>query len=200
MIPFTVTARDRTGHKIAGLTPALELLAGAGRHRSGWPFRGIRGREIRRHRDHREPRGAGSGFARVAGRPAAATIVGRLPRSQFTTEEVWLHPNGKIAYLGTGGGGDRMYAIDISDPANPVVTDSLMANTRRINDIMTTPDGKYLVAHPRRRLRPQERDRHRLAGGPGPPEEDRGVSPKGSPAECTPPSSISRRSTGPTST
>jgi hypothetical protein len=38
-----------------------------------------------------------------------------------------------------------MYAIDISDPANPVVTDSLMANTRRVNDIMTTPDGKYLV-------------------------------------------------------
>ena len=66
-------------------------------------------------------------------------------RSQFSTEEVWLHPNGKIAYLGTGGGGDRMYAIDISDPANPVVTDSMMANTRRVNDIMTTPDGKFLV-------------------------------------------------------
>ena len=38
-----------------------------------------------------------------------------------------------------------MYAIDISDPANPVVTDSMVANTRRVNDIMTTPDGKYLV-------------------------------------------------------
>jgi hypothetical protein len=38
-----------------------------------------------------------------------------------------------------------MYAVDISDPAKPVVTDSLVANTRRVNDIMTTPDGKFLV-------------------------------------------------------
>jgi len=72
-------------------------------------------------------------------------IVGRLPRSLFTTEEVWIHPNGRIAYLGSGSGGDRMYAIDITDPAKPVVTDSIVANTRRVNDIMTTPDGKFLV-------------------------------------------------------
>jgi hypothetical protein len=38
-----------------------------------------------------------------------------------------------------------MYAIDISNPSNPVVTDSIVANTRRVNDIMTTPDGKFLV-------------------------------------------------------
>ena len=38
-----------------------------------------------------------------------------------------------------------MYTVDISDPANPVVTDSLVANTRRVNDIMTTPDGKFMV-------------------------------------------------------
>jgi len=76
-------------------------------------------------------------------RPAA--VVGRLPRTLFTTEEVWLHPSGKYAYLGTGSGGDRMYAIDIADPARPTVTDSIVANTRRVNDIMSTPDGKFLV-------------------------------------------------------
>jgi hypothetical protein len=38
-----------------------------------------------------------------------------------------------------------MYAIDISDPSHPVVTDSVVANTRRVNDIMTTPDGRFLV-------------------------------------------------------
>jgi len=72
-------------------------------------------------------------------------VVGRLPRTAFSTEEVWVHPNGEVAYLGTGRGGDRMYAIDISDPSTPVVTDSLMANTRRVNDVMTTPDGRFLV-------------------------------------------------------
>jgi hypothetical protein len=81
--------------------------------------------------------------ARDVRRPAE--IVGRLPRSLFTTEEVWLHPNGRSLYLGTGGGGDRMYAIDVSDPTRPVVTDSLLANTRRVNDVMTTPDGRFLV-------------------------------------------------------
>jgi len=72
-------------------------------------------------------------------------VVGRLPRTLFTTEEVWLHPSGDYAYLGTGSGGDRFYTIDIRDPANPVVTDSVVANTRRVNDLMTTPDGRYMV-------------------------------------------------------
>ena len=49
-----------------------------------------------------------------------AEVLGRLPRTAFTTEEVWLHPNGRNLYLGTGRGGDRMYAVDVSDPANPV--------------------------------------------------------------------------------
>jgi hypothetical protein len=30
-------------------------------------------------------------------------------------------------------------------PSQPFVTDSLVANTRRVNDVMTTPDGRYLV-------------------------------------------------------
>ncbi|MGQ0643562.1 MAG: LVIVD repeat-containing protein [Gemmatimonadaceae bacterium] len=73
------------------------------------------------------------------------TVVGRLPRTRFSTEEVWLHPNGKNAYLGSGGGGDVLYALDISNPAKPVVTDSLILNTRRVNDVMTDPDGKFII-------------------------------------------------------
>lgn len=73
------------------------------------------------------------------------TVIGRLPRTRFRTEELWLHPDGKHAYLGSGRGGDVMYAIDISDPAKPTVTDSVVTNTRRVNDIMTTPDGTFLV-------------------------------------------------------
>ena len=42
-------------------------------------------------------------------------------------------------------GGDRFYSIDISDPANPVIVDSVQANTRLINDIMTDKEGKVLV-------------------------------------------------------
>ena len=73
------------------------------------------------------------------------TVVGRLGRTRFTTEEVWVMPDGKHAFLGSGSGGDVLYAIDISDPANPTVTDSIISNTRRVNDVMSTPDGKVIV-------------------------------------------------------
>ena len=72
-------------------------------------------------------------------------VVGRLPRTRFTTEEVWIHPDGKHAYLGSGSGGDVLIAMDISNPSKPVVTDSLIENTRRVNDVMTTKDGKWMV-------------------------------------------------------
>ena len=41
--------------------------------------------------------------------------------------------------------GTTLYALDISDPAKPVKTDSVMVDARHINDIMTTADGKYGV-------------------------------------------------------
>jgi hypothetical protein len=72
-------------------------------------------------------------------------LLGKVIRSRFTTEEVWVHPNGKVAYLGSGSGGDVAYVIDVSDPANPVVADSLVTNTRRVNDLMTDAEGKILV-------------------------------------------------------
>ena len=75
----------------------------------------------------------------------SVTVVGRLPRTAFPTSEVWIHPNGKVAYLGTHGGGDRVYAIDISDPGRPVIVDSIQANTRLVNDMQTTADGNYMV-------------------------------------------------------
>jgi hypothetical protein len=144
-IQFKLIARDRAGKAIRGLMPQWSFSPGEGAiDRDGY-FVGYSGGKyiVTATVGTRAARAVVSLGWRDVRRPA--TIVGRLPRSLFTTEEVWLHPNGKIAYLGTGGGGDRMYVIDISDPSNPVVTDSLVANTRRINDIMTTPDGKFLV-------------------------------------------------------
>lgn len=72
-------------------------------------------------------------------------LVGKVVRSRFTTEEVWVHPNGKVAYLGSGSGGDVAYVIDVSNPADPKVVDSLLTNTRRVNDLMTDAEGTILV-------------------------------------------------------
>ncbi len=80
----------------------------------------------------------------VTGRDAIrpTTLVGRLP-IKFNSAEFWLHPDGKHGYLTTIS--DRMCAIDVSNPAAPRITDSLVVDARVINDIMTTEDGKYGV-------------------------------------------------------
>jgi hypothetical protein len=145
VIRFSALAKDAQGRTIEGVTPTYTFSPGNGMIDADGAFVGYLPGEyvvtasfgdrssdalVRlTHRDVRRP----------------LTVVGRLPRTRFTTEEVWVHPSGDVAYLGTGRGGDRMYAIDIRDPARPVVTDSLVSDTRRVNDVMTTPDGRYLV-------------------------------------------------------
>ncbi|MBK9549528.1 MAG: Ig-like domain-containing protein [Gemmatimonadetes bacterium] len=145
VLHFGVDVRSTGGASIAGLTPTWSMSPGQGTITTDGAFVGYEA-------------GTYTIVANLGERSAVATVrltprdvrrqaevVGRLPRTLFTTEEVWLHPNGKNLYLGTGGGGDRMYAIDVSAPGAPVVTDSLVSNTRRVNDIMTTPDGKFMV-------------------------------------------------------
>ncbi|HEX5829477.1 MAG TPA: Ig-like domain-containing protein, partial [Gemmatimonadaceae bacterium] len=145
VVRFQLTAKDRAGRPITGLTPTFSFSPGNGQIDADGAFVGYEAGQYLV---------TASLGARSVNAPVTlverdvrrrVNVVGRLPRSLFSTEEVWIHPNGAVAYLGTGSGGDRMYAIDISDPANPVVTDSIVANTRRVNDIMSTPDGKFLV-------------------------------------------------------
>ncbi|MFL5521455.1 MAG: Ig-like domain-containing protein, partial [Gemmatimonadales bacterium] len=145
VIRFTLAAKDKAGRPIEGLTPTWSFSPGQGTIGDDGAFVGYDqgSYTVTASLGNRTAEAAVTLTPRDVRRPAQ--VVGRLSRSLFSTEEVWIHPNGKIAYLGTGSGGDRMYAIDISDPATPVVTDSVMANTRRVNDIMTTPDGKFLV-------------------------------------------------------
>jgi plastocyanin len=70
------------------------------------------------------------------------TLVGRLSIGHRAAE-FWLHPDGRHGYLSTIA--DRLYAIDVSKPALPVITDSIVVDARGINDVMTTEDGKYGV-------------------------------------------------------
>jgi hypothetical protein len=145
VVAFKVDARDAAGKGIAGLTPTWTFAPGDGElgadgrfvpYRTGtYTITALVGNR------------AASATINVGDRDVlrSATIVGRLPRMAFATSEVWIHPNGNVAYLGTHMGGDRMYAIDITNPASPVVVDSLQANMRLTNDMQTTADGKYIV-------------------------------------------------------
>ncbi|HEY7530424.1 MAG TPA: Ig-like domain-containing protein [Gemmatimonadota bacterium] len=71
----------------------------------------------------------------------ALDVVGRAPAKQFQVAEQWIV--GDWMYVGTIA--DRVYAYDVSDPANPVKTDSILVDARTINDVSTTPDGRIGV-------------------------------------------------------
>jgi hypothetical protein len=145
VVRFRATAKDAQGKEIAGVVPTWSFTPGDGRLDADGSFVGYRPGQyvVTANLGGRAATTVVTVAEREVRRPV--TVVGRLPRTAFPTSEVWIHPGGKVAYLGTHGGGDRVYAIDIGDPANPVVVDSIQANTRLVNDMMTTPDGSYMV-------------------------------------------------------
>lgn len=142
VVRFAFRARDKAGRPVDAIAPEWSLSPGNGQidqdgrfvaelpgsYRVTGSFAGrsaeatveVRARDVRR----------------------PATLVGRVPL-KLQAAEFWLHPNGKHGYLSTIG--DRIYAIDVSNPAKPVITDSVVVDARAINDVMTTEDGKYGV-------------------------------------------------------
>jgi plastocyanin len=143
VVRFTLVARDAAGRAVSGATADWSVAPGQGLIDQEGAFVAY------------EP-GTYRVLAAVGSRVAAADvevtrrdarrpvdIVGRLPIKGTMTMELWLHPDGKHAYVGTFG--DRLYAVDIRDPSRPVITDSVMVDARAINDVMTTEDGKYGV-------------------------------------------------------
>src|ERR1043166_340846 len=68
-------------------------------------------------------------------------VVGRAPFKEFQGAEEWII--GNYAYYSTIS--DRFLVYDISNPAQPKLTDTVKVDARLVNDIMTTADGKILV-------------------------------------------------------
>lgn len=142
VVPLTLAAYDVRGRALSNVRPEWALAPGNGMVDEDGHFVGYAAGDYRvvgtfagaqdevtisvRPRDVRRP----------------ALLVGRLPISTEATE-LWLHPDGKHGYLGTLG--DRIYAVDLSNPASPTITDSVVVDARIINDVMTTADGKYGV-------------------------------------------------------
>ena len=142
VIRMTFQAKEKSGRPVSNVSPEWSLSPGnaqidadgnfvadlPGSYRISGTFAG-RSAETSvqvRPRDVRRP----------------TTLVGRLPL-RFQSAEFWLHPNGRNGYLSTIG--DRVYAIDVSNPAAPLITDSVVVDARSVNDVMTTEDGKFGV-------------------------------------------------------
>jgi hypothetical protein len=69
-------------------------------------------------------------------------LVGHMGVPKAHTADLWVFAN--AAYLGTFGD-DKLRVFDISDPANPVLTDSIQVDARRINDVMANPEGGFAI-------------------------------------------------------
>ena len=145
VVRFRAVAKGPGGVALAGVTPTWSVSPGNAMIDAEGAFVGYEAGDYNIIATYgtRTAEARVSLTARDVRRPLS--VVGRLPRTRFTTEEVWIHPDGKHAYLGSGSGGDVLIAMDISNPSKPVITDSLIENTRRVNDVMTTKDGKWMV-------------------------------------------------------
>lgn len=145
VVRFSAQVKDGAGKTVDGLMPAWSMSSGRGDLGTDGSFVGY------------EPGtyAVTANFGRLTSTASVTlaernvrkkpTVVGSVLRTAFVTSEVWVHPNGKVAYLGTHSGGDRIYTLDISDPAKPVVIDSIVDNFRVMNDVMTDEKGEVLV-------------------------------------------------------
>lgn len=145
VVRFSVEARDRAGRTIEGVTPTWSFSPGRGELGDDGAFVAYEAGEYLVTASLGTTSAAAAVTAKARDVRRKATVVGKVVRTKFETSEVWVHPNGKVAYLGTTGGGDRLYTIDISDPSKPTIVDSLIDDLRVLNDVMTTADGKVLV-------------------------------------------------------
>jgi hypothetical protein len=69
-------------------------------------------------------------------------LVGHGGVATAHTADLWVW--GDVAYLGTFMD-DKLRVFDISDPANPVQTDSIQVDARRINDVMANPAKGFAI-------------------------------------------------------
>lgn len=145
VVRFKVSAKDVGGKDIAGLAPTWMFSPGQGAIDAEGAFVGYDAGTYTVSAAF----GSRSVQTTVTLTPRdvrrKATILGSVVRTTFPTSEVWVHPNGTVAYLGTHLGGDRVYVLNVSDPTKPAIVDSVMVNARVINDVMTSEDGKVMV-------------------------------------------------------
>src|SRR5207253_11475823 len=68
-------------------------------------------------------------------------VVGRAPIKDMQAAEQWIFKN--YAYVSTIS--DKVLVYDISDPANPKLTDTLKVDAHIVNDVSISADGKIGV-------------------------------------------------------
>jgi len=74
--------------------------------------------------------------------------VGQGIVSHHPSSDLWVFEgqDGRdYAYVGTHSGGQKMFAWDVTDPSNPVLTDSVVVDARVVNDVKVNDDASIAV-------------------------------------------------------
>ena len=75
-------------------------------------------------------------------------LVGHAPVGNVSTSDLWVWEGADgrdYAITGTHSGHGSAYWWDVTDPANPVLTDSLIVDARTTNDVKVSEDGSVCV-------------------------------------------------------
>jgi hypothetical protein len=157
VLRFTVAALDAQGRPVPGVMPLWSVYAEQTGDDVGarvWPDGGFVAEEP----------GIYTVVATIGGRSARTSVkvdarlvmkpmrlVGKAIQEEHSTSElhVWTASDGRdYAYLGTHAAGKRpeitgnvMFVYDVTDPASPKLTDSVIVNARLINDILVNDAG-----------------------------------------------------------
>jgi hypothetical protein len=80
----------------------------------------------------------------------AVNFIAQGPVAHVTTSDLWIfegHDGRDYAYTGThaDGGGERMFVWDVSDPAAPLLSDSIVVDARVVNDVKINQDASIAV-------------------------------------------------------
>ncbi len=144
VLALRAVARAATGRSVSGFAARWAVEAGAGVAQIGDDGRFVA--EKAGTYTVTVQAGTQTADAMITVTPRRVTrgmeVLGRLPIT-FRSAEIWVHPSGRCAYLTTIA--DRVYAIDIQDPARPRIVDSMMVDAQLVNDVMTTENGEYGV-------------------------------------------------------
>ena len=86
--------------------------------------------------------------ARERGVREEAVRVGLGLVSHTPTSDLWVfrgRDGRDYAYIGTHAGGQKMFAWDVTEPGNPVLTDSVVVDARVVNDVKVNADASLAV-------------------------------------------------------
>ena len=134
------------GPAITGLTPTWSFSPGHGAIDADGAFVGYEAGRLSRHRELRRRRAP-----RRRSRSRRATCAGRSPSSAGCRAPASPPRKSGSSRRQARLPRQRAAAATCSTPSTSAirptrsVTDSIVLNTRRVNDVMTTPDGKFLV-------------------------------------------------------